>query len=380
MNYLELVNRFWAKDAENHFSANETALYFYLLNMCHSARWQNPFGLSNNVAIAKFGWGKASFVRARNRLKDAGLIDFRAGIGRGNIYRYLICDDRNPENIASEKSIQPDIFSREGVRKVAQPKTLCGQFLEKENEKDVQTNIFSQTAPEKGVQTDSFSIAFFGKQYEKGVQTETFLKQFSEKGIKKGTQTAPFYSPKLKQNQGFQKRLNIKKTNHLYNISLFKCKDNIEEDNTKTSEKQNFEKSDDMDKNTDLANEKKEKEKSSAQKEKEVLALYLTVCTSFPKLIQLTTGRKEKILRRLSEMGGMKIMEQVLRKMEASDFLKGNNKFGWKASFDWVIKNSDNWMKILEGNYDNRIVQQGIFKPANDARFMGMLQTDINKF
>jgi len=79
-------------------------------------------------------------------------------------------------------------------------------------------------------------------------------------------------------------------------------------------------------------------------------------------------------------MGGIKITEQVFRKMEASDFLKEKNQFGWKASFDWVFKNSDNWMKILEGNYDNRAPQTNIFKPANDARFMGMLQTDINKF
>jgi hypothetical protein len=91
--------------------------------------------------------------------------------------------------------------------------------------------------------------------------------------------------------------------------------------------------------------------------------------------MQLTVRRKEKILRRLSEMGGMKILEQVFRKMEASDFLKGNNKAGWKATFDWVFQNTDNWVKILEGNYDNPIV-----KPANDARFTGMLQPKLNLF
>jgi hypothetical protein len=85
-------------------------------------------------------------------------------------------------------------------------------------------------------------------------------------------------------------------------------------------------------------------------------------------------------MRRMSEMGGIKILEQVFCKMEASDFLKGNNRTGWKATFDWVFKNSDNWMKILEGNYDNQINRQHIVKPVNDARFMGMLQTDLSKF
>jgi hypothetical protein len=149
--------------------------------------------------------------------------------------------------------------------------------------------------------------------------------------------------------------------------------------------KENFDfaKQSDTGKNQDFANtgtEKVKKEKGSAQKEKEVLDLYRTICGSFPKIIQLTRNRKDKILRRLCEMGGIKILEQVFRKMEASDFLKGNNKYGWQATFDWVFKNQDNWIKILEGNYDNRVAQPQFVKPANDARFMGMLQTDLSKF
>ena len=375
MNYIELINQFWAKDAEYQFSANETAFYFYLLNMCNSARWRNPFGLSNTVAIAKFGWGKASFVRARNRLKEAGLIDFRAGVGRGNIYRYLVRDQNNPDVANFEKVIQPDLFSAEGAEKPAQSDTFCEQLPEKECGKGTQTDTFFHAAPGKGIQTGAFSVALLGREYEKGVQTEPFLKQFSENGIGKGTQTDPFYCPKPQKNQVFQKPLN----NNISNI--FKDKDIIE-NKVEKSKNPNLEKTGKTDKNQVSVNEKtvKEKEKKSAQKEKEVLALYLTVCVSFPKILQLTAGRKDKILRRLSEMGGMKILEQVFKKMEASDFLKGKNQFGWKASFDWVFKNPDNWMKVLEGNYDNRAPQTNIFKPANDARFMGMLQTDINKF
>jgi hypothetical protein len=126
--------------------------------------------------------------------------------------------------------------------------------------------------------------------------------------------------------------------------------------------------------------DKKKEEKDSAQKEREVVELYSSVCGSFPKIIRMTGNRKGKILQRLREMGGTNILEQVFRKMEASDFLKGNNRYGWQATFDWVFKNQDNWMKILEGNYDNRIPQLQFVQPANDPRFMGMLQTDLSKF
>ena len=84
MNHLELTAQFWAKDTEYRFTDKETALYFYLVNVCHTGNRQNPFGLSNYATLAKFRWGKVSFERSRGRLKEAGLIDYRQGLGRGN--------------------------------------------------------------------------------------------------------------------------------------------------------------------------------------------------------------------------------------------------------------------------------------------------------
>ena len=40
--------------------------------------------------------------------------------------------------------------------------------------------------------------------------------------------------------------------------------------------------------------------------------------------------------------------------MQQSKFLKGDNKRGWKASFDWLFENDKNWVKVYEGNYDNK--------------------------
>ena len=90
MNYIELINQFWQKDIEFDFIDKEIALYFYLLKVSNSIGWKNPFGLSNSMTIAKFNWGKTSFDNAKNRLKKAGLIDFKPGDGRGNVYQYEI--------------------------------------------------------------------------------------------------------------------------------------------------------------------------------------------------------------------------------------------------------------------------------------------------
>ena len=50
----------------------------------------------------------------------------------------------------------------------------------------------------------------------------------------------------------------------------------------------------------------------------------------------------------------METLKQIFTKIQASDFCIGNSGGrGWKASFDWVFENSQNWVKVIEGNYDN---------------------------
>ena len=105
MTYVDLVNKFWEKDFEFNFSDKEIALYFYLLNVCNRLTWKNPFGQSNAMMIAKFGWGKTSFDSAKKRLKDAGLIDFKAGDGRGNTYQYMIIGLKGKINHTQKRTL-----------------------------------------------------------------------------------------------------------------------------------------------------------------------------------------------------------------------------------------------------------------------------------
>lgn len=62
--------------------------------------------------------------------------------------------------------------------------------------------------------------------------------------------------------------------------------------------------------------------------------------------------RKKQVRARVAAYG-KKALEEVIEKAAASDFLRGNNKRGFIASFDWIIKPS-NFEKILSGNYDNK--------------------------
>ena len=71
--------------------------------------------------------------------------------------------------------------------------------------------------------------------------------------------------------------------------------------------------------------------------------------TEIPRLIKLTDTRKNA-LRSIFKEYGKETVETVIQKVIASDFL--TREWG-KVSFDWIFKKS-NFIKILEGNYDNR--------------------------
>ena len=102
---------------------------------------------------------------------------------------------------------------------------------------------------------------------------------------------------------------------------------------------------------------------------KEIKDMWNQYCPSFPKLLTISENRKNKMRLRLSEMGGsekaMEILKEVFGKMEASAFLKGDNKRGWKASFDWLFENDKNWVKVWEGNYDRDIPSSGKQQSSN---------------
>ena len=110
-------------------------------------------------------------------------------------------------------------------------------------------------------------------------------------------------------------------------------------------------------KEKDLSFSNKEKDKRKKQPKADSLApdiqaiidAYYMHCPSYPKLRCFKDDRIKPLKKLLKQYAYSDFVE-VFKKMESSDFLKGAK--GFKASFDWVIKES-NFIKVLEGNYDN---------------------------
>ena len=89
--------------------------------------------------------------------------------------------------------------------------------------------------------------------------------------------------------------------------------------------------------------------------------LWNDICTAYPRCVKVTDRRKTKIRLRIAELGCgadegdiLKALGELFRRMQGSSFLRGDNNRGWQASFDWLFENGSNWVKVTEGNYDDR--------------------------
>ncbi|PNX47952.1 MAG: hypothetical protein BV456_10345 [Thermoplasmata archaeon M8B2D] len=79
---------------------------------------------------------------------------------------------------------------------------------------------------------------------------------------------------------------------------------------------------------------------------------YKLHCENLSQIKKLSDSRKKHINARFKEFD-LDTIISVIEKVGKSNFLNGDNKRKWKADFDWIF-NPTNFVKILEGKYDNK--------------------------
>jgi uncharacterized protein YdaU (DUF1376 family) len=98
----------------------------------------------------------------------------------------------------------------------------------------------------------------------------------------------------------------------------------------------------------------------------------------WPSVQLLTKPRRQAVLARLKECGGLSGWRDALARARASPHCCGQNDRGWTASFDFLTRQSS-FAKLMEGNYDakprtDRRSQQRRIDPALEqiARLTGL--------
>lgn len=79
---------------------------------------------------------------------------------------------------------------------------------------------------------------------------------------------------------------------------------------------------------------------------------YNSICVSLPKCVRLTAKRSKGISNILKKFTEEEILA-VFNNLENSDFCKGKNDRGWRASMDFIL-NEDKFVYTLEGRYNSK--------------------------
>lgn len=101
---------------------------------------------------------------------------------------------------------------------------------------------------------------------------------------------------------------------------------------------------------TEQQKESKPGDRSESEYCKMVANSYNTICSNLTKVQKVTEKRKraiKKAKKDIEEFGGW---NKFFSCVASSRFLNGQNKDGWKADFDWLLK-PDKMIKIIEGGY-----------------------------
>ena len=94
MNYLTIINAFWDLAMTNPLSTGQVSLYFALLHVCNKSNWTEWFQVPNQVLYVLTGLSRSGILKARNELKQKGLIDFKERGTKATLYKLIIANSK----------------------------------------------------------------------------------------------------------------------------------------------------------------------------------------------------------------------------------------------------------------------------------------------
>lgn len=92
MNYINIINAFWDSATTNPLSTGQVSLYMALLHVCNRSSWTEWFQAPNQVLSVLTGLSRSGILKARNELKQRGLLDFRERGTKATLYRITMAN------------------------------------------------------------------------------------------------------------------------------------------------------------------------------------------------------------------------------------------------------------------------------------------------
>lgn len=130
MNYLTIINAFWDLAMTNPLSTGQVSLYFALLHVCNKSNWTEWFQAPNQVLSVLTGLSRSGILKARNELKQKGLIDFKERGTKATLYKLIIA---NSKQKSTQDSTQTERTIANSTQDSKQDSTQVGKQVGVQN-------------------------------------------------------------------------------------------------------------------------------------------------------------------------------------------------------------------------------------------------------
>ena len=115
MNYISIINAFWDSAITNPLSTGQVSLYMALLHVCNRSNWAEWFQAPNQVLSVLTGLSRSGILKARNELKQRGLLDFRERGTKATLYRITMANSKQ-ESVQDSKQESAQDSKQESVQ------------------------------------------------------------------------------------------------------------------------------------------------------------------------------------------------------------------------------------------------------------------------
>ncbi|WP_409229167.1 phage replisome organizer N-terminal domain-containing protein [Gudongella sp. SC589] len=171
-------------------------------------------------------------------------------------------------------------------------------------------------------------------------------------------------------NDGFLRLTNWDKHQNIEGLEKIRTQNRIRKQRQREKEKLEILEGGHVTSRDSHATEEELEEELELDKEEDITSkvvdFYKDMLPDLPQPRKMTNKRKKHIKARINEYGFDEVIV-ALQKIRDSDFLQGRNDRDWKPDIDWIF-NVNNFVKVLEGKYDNRKGGENGFAGNNSTK------------
>lgn len=153
LNYIEMLNRFYELLQSSEVSNNAQLLYHTLLMIDNKCSWSDWFQRTNYSLTGMMSISESALIRARNELKQLGLIDFVSSKKRGTCTKYHLLNPTKQCTKDGTKEVQKEY--KRSTKEVQNADIIKPKLKTETKTKKGNTNVL----PEKYVPDEALNHA-----------------------------------------------------------------------------------------------------------------------------------------------------------------------------------------------------------------------------